>query len=58
MEATKFREMGDDELTQKRQELREEIFHLRLRRATGQLENPMKPRQVRRDLARLESVWR
>ena len=58
MEAKQLREMGDQELAQKRLELREEIFHLRLRRATGRLENPMKLRQEKRELARLETVLR
>jgi len=58
MEAKQFRELGDEELAQKRTEIREEIFHLKLRRATGRLENPMKLRHDRRDLARLETVLR
>lgn len=56
MDSKQMREMGTDELTQKHGELKEEIFHLRLRRATSRLENPMKLRQARRDLARLETV--
>ena len=56
MEAKQFREMNSDELAQKRRELKEEIFHLRLRRATGQLESSMKLRQTRRDFARLETI--
>ncbi len=58
MEAKQFREMNSDELAQKRRELKEEIFHLRLRRATGQLESSMKLRQTRRDFARLETILR
>ncbi|MFQ5902104.1 MAG: 50S ribosomal protein L29 [Candidatus Binatia bacterium] len=53
-----MREMSTDELAQKRGELREEIFHLKLSRATGRLENPMKLKQTKRDLARLETVLR
>lgn len=56
MEAKQFREMNSDELAQKRRELKEEIFHLRLRRVTGQLESSMKLRQTRRDFARLETI--
>ena len=56
MEAKQFREMNSDELAQKRRELKEEIFHLRLRRATGQLESSMKLRQTRREFARLETI--
>lgn len=56
MHAKEMRDMGLDELQQKRTAFKEEIFHLALRRATGQLESPMKLRQSRRDLARLETV--
>jgi len=58
MDAKQLRELGDEELAQKRVELREEIFHLKLRRATGRLENPMKLRQDRRELARIETLLR
>lgn len=58
MEAKQVREMSAEELAQKRGELKEEIFHLKLRRATGRLENPMKLRQVKRDLARVETILR
>jgi large subunit ribosomal protein L29 len=53
-----FRDMNDDELHVKATELRDELFHLRLRRATSQLANPMKPRETRRDLARIETILR
>ena len=56
MEAKELREMGRDELAQKRAELREEIGHLRLKKATSRLENPMKLRETKRDLARVETV--
>lgn len=56
MQAKEMRDMGLDELQQKRTEFKEEIFHLTLRRATGQLESPMKLRQSRRDLARVETI--
>ena len=58
MEAKELREMSAEELTQKRVELREEIGHLRLKRATSRLENPMKLQQTKRDLARVETVLR
>ena len=58
MEAKELREMGLDELTQKRSELREEVGHLRLKKATNRLENPMKLRETKRDLARIETVLR
>ena len=56
MEAKELRERSDQELTDKRRELKEEIFHLRLKSATAQLENPMKLRQAKRDLARIATI--
>lgn len=56
MRAKELRDLSADELRQKRTEFKEQIFHLTLRRATGQLESPMKLRQSRRDLARVETV--
>ncbi|MCH8056209.1 MAG: 50S ribosomal protein L29 [Deltaproteobacteria bacterium] len=56
MEAKQMREMSANELAQKREDLKEEIFHLKLRLATSQLENPMKLGQSKRDLARLETI--
>ncbi len=53
-----MREMSTDELVRKRRELKEEIFHLKLRKATKRLENPMKLKQTKRDLARLETLVR
>lgn len=58
MEAKELREMTADELVQKRLSLREEIGHLRLQRATGRLENPMKLKHSKRDLARVETILR
>lgn len=58
MQAKELREMSVDDLTQKRTELREEIGHLKLKRATSRLENPMKLRQTKRDLARVETLLR
>jgi large subunit ribosomal protein L29 len=58
MEAKELREMSTEDLAQKRSALREEIGHLKLKRAAGRLENPMKLRETKRDLARLETVLR
>lgn len=58
MEAKQLREMSPEDLAQKRRELKEEVFHLRLRRATARLESPMKLKQTKRDLARVETVLR
>lgn len=56
MQAKELRDMSLDDLARKRVELREELGHLRLKRGTGRLENPMKLRQTKRDLARVETV--
>lgn len=58
MRAKQLRELSDDELRQKQVELTDARFHLRFRRATGQLENPMKVRQAKRDLARVLTILR
>lgn len=56
MRAKELRDLSLDELRQKRTEFKEQLFHLTLRRATGQLESPMKLRQSRRDVARVETI--
>ena len=58
MKAQEVRELSVDELHTKERELVEELFHLRLRRATSQLSNPMKVRQTKRDLARVKTALR
>jgi large subunit ribosomal protein L29 len=58
MEAKELRDMSVGDLTQKRSELREEIGHLKLKRAMSRLENPMKLRLTKRDLARVETILR
>jgi large subunit ribosomal protein L29 len=58
MEAEELRDMSVGDLTQKRGELREEIGHLKLKKATSRLENPMKLRETKRDLARVETILR
>ena len=56
MEAKEIRDLSAEDLVRKLTELREEIGHLRLKRATSRLENPMKLRQTKRDLARVETI--
>lgn len=58
MEAKELRELSADDLIQKRVGLREEIGHLKLQRATSRLENPMKLKETKRDLARVETILR
>ncbi|HWP64527.1 MAG TPA: 50S ribosomal protein L29 [Candidatus Limnocylindria bacterium] len=53
-----LRDLSDDELATRERELADELFRLRLRRASGQLANPMKPRETRRTLARVKTLLR
>jgi large subunit ribosomal protein L29 len=55
---SKLRGMSPDELDREEQELRGEIWKLRLQITTGQLQDPHKVRRVRKDLARLLTVKR
>jgi large subunit ribosomal protein L29 len=56
--ASQARDLSETELDARLRELEEELFGLQLKRATSQLENPMKMRTVRRDIARLKTVQR
>jgi large subunit ribosomal protein L29 len=58
MLAKEIRELSLDEMQQKERETAEEIFRLRMRKSTGQLENPMRVRALRRDLAKLKTILR
>lgn len=58
MEAKELRGMSTADLTEKLETLREEIGHLALKRATSRLENPMKLKQTKRDLARVATILR
>jgi len=53
MKLRELRELGEPELRHRVTELTDELFHLRLRRATSQLPNPMKMRETKRELARV-----
>ncbi|ADU52365.1 ribosomal protein L29 [Thermaerobacter marianensis DSM 12885] len=58
MKARELRELSDEELAKKLRDLKEELFNLRFQAATGQLDNPMRLRQVRRDIARVQTIQR
>jgi len=53
-----IRDLGTDELTQKNKELVEELFKLRLRHTSGQLESPAMMSSIRRSIARIRTVLR
>lgn len=58
MKAEEIRAFDADELTARIEALGEELFRLRLQNATGQLENPLRIRAVRKDLARCHTIRR
>jgi large subunit ribosomal protein L29 len=58
MKANKLRDMTAQELGVKLTELKSELFNLRFQLATGQLENPMKVKGVRKDIARVQTILR
>ena len=58
MKGSEVHQMGDSELVEALKEARREAFNLRLRNATGELENSARLREGRRDVARLLTVAR
>ena len=54
--AADLRARTEDELTEEVDTLGKEIFNLRFQRASGQLENTARVRQVRRDIARIKTI--
>ena len=58
LKKAKLRNLSPEDLTREAGELREEIWKLRLQRASGQLQDPHKVRRTRRDLARVLTIRR
>ena len=58
MKADKVREMSAEELTARERELSEQLFKLRFQKSIGQLDNALKIRETRRDIARVKTVLR
>jgi len=56
MKAKEIRELTDAEAQAKLRDLRQELFNLRLQQQTARLERPSRIREVRRDMARIETV--
>lgn len=56
MSADEYKAMSADDLRSKERELNEDLFHLRLQHATGQLRNSSRLRSVRREIARVKTV--
>jgi large subunit ribosomal protein L29 len=58
VKAAELRELPDDELLTRLEGQKEELFNLRFQMATGQLDNPMRIKDVRHDIARILTVLR
>jgi large subunit ribosomal protein L29 len=58
MKAAELREGTMEELERKEQDLRRELFNLRFQQATGEIENPMRIRAIKKDIARVLTVAR
>lgn len=58
MKVNDIRNMSAAEMEQKVSSLKEELFNLRFQLATGQLENPMRIREVKKTIARIKTVQR
>ena len=58
MKAEEIREIGTEDLGDRILEMEEELFRLKLQNVTGQLENPLRVRELRRDLARCKTIRR
>jgi large subunit ribosomal protein L29 len=56
VKAEKVREMSEDELLKKEDELQDKLLRMRIQHATAQLDHPVKIREVRKDLARVKTI--
>ena len=58
MKASEIRELSREEIMRKTADLKEELFNLRFQHEVGQLENPQKMKQTKRDIARVKTIIR
>ena len=58
MDLNKIRKKTDQERTAELERMKQELFNLRFQHVTGQLENPVRMREVRRDIARVKTIMR
>jgi large subunit ribosomal protein L29 len=56
--ASELRELNEDDLRNRERDLDDQLFRLRIQKAMGHLDVPLKLREVRRDLARVKTVLR
>lgn len=58
MKASEIRELGKEEIVKKIKELKEELFNLRFQHAINQLDNPIRLKHVKKDIARSMTILR
>ena len=58
MKASEIRDLSSEEKNRKLSDLKEECFNLRFQHGIGQLENPQRMKQVKRDIARVRTLIR
>ena len=58
MKASEIKEMNIEEMQQKLSDLKEELFNLSFQHEIGQLENPQRMKQTKRDIARVKTIIR
>ena len=56
MKASKIRELSLEEKVRKANDLKEELFNLRFQHEIGQLDNPQKMKQIKREIARVKTI--
>lgn len=58
MKANEIRDLTEEEVQQKILETRKELFNLRIQQSAGQLEKPSRIRELRRDMARMQTIMK
>ncbi|HOB91648.1 MAG: 50S ribosomal protein L29 [Bacillota bacterium] len=58
MRANQIRDLSNEELASQLKDSKQELFNLRFQLATGQLDNPMRIREVKRTIARIKTIMR
>ena len=58
MKPKEIRDLSPDEMLQKEKDLTEELFNLKFQSAMGQLENTMRVKQVKKDIARVKTIFK
>ncbi len=56
MKAKEIRDMDEVEIAQKLDSFKQELFNLRFQQSTGEIENPLRIREVRKNIARIKTI--